>query len=113
MLDHYQLSNLCDAVQRQEFAAGATIVKEGEDGDLFYLIEEGTASATKGDREVHQYTAGGYFGELALMHNQPRVATVTAGVGGCVCIALGRSSFNRLLGSLESLLKEKEEAYVK
>lgn len=55
---------------------------------------------------------GDYFGELALLNNDRRRATVKA-VSPTVCLALGRETFKRLLGPLETLLKEREEIYNK
>lgn len=55
---------------------------------------------------------GDYFGELALLNNDRRRATVKA-TKPTVCLTLGRETFKRLLGPLETLLKEREEIYEK
>jgi CRP-like cAMP-binding protein len=59
--------------------AGETVIREGDIGDLFYCLEVGTAAASvKGQGTVFSYTSGGCFGELALIYNSPRAASVVA-----------------------------------
>jgi cAMP-dependent protein kinase regulator len=50
--------------------------REGQEGDNFYVIQEGQYTALKGDVPVFTYPGKGCFGELALMYNCPRAATV-------------------------------------
>lgn len=58
--------------------------REGEEGDNFYAIESGTFVATKAGEQKFRYEGKGSFGELALMYNCPRAATVIArSEGGC------------------------------
>jgi hypothetical protein len=106
---------------------GEYILVEGDTKDTnFYMLEEGVAIATKVlDRdqdedefterkpvEVKRYSAGDFFGELALMTNQPRGANVVA-VGPVRCITLDRDSFVRILGPYEDVLKRSKKSYVK
>jgi len=64
---------------RPTFAAFEdVIIKQGDTGDLFFCLETGTAIATVNGREVFTYEPGGCFGELALIYNSPRAASVTA-----------------------------------
>eukprot|EP00959_Pyramimonas_sp_CCMP1952_P211577 4427894-Pyramimonas_sp.AAC.1 len=59
----------------------------------------------EGPTVLMRYTRPGvYFGEIALLHDQPRHANVVAR-GACVVAALARSAFDRLLGPLTSLLE--------
>jgi MFS family permease len=58
--------------------AGSVVVAEGEAGDRFYVVADGEAAVTIGGREVRRIGPGGWFGELALLHDAPRSATVSA-----------------------------------
>lgn len=51
--------------------------REGEEGDNFYVVEQGSFEASVGGARVASYEGRGSFGELALMYNCPRAATVT------------------------------------
>ena len=60
--------------------------------------------------EVKQYLVGDYFGERALLKNEPRAANVIA-LSECVVVSMDRHSFKRLLGPLEDLLKRNLDLY--
>ena len=101
-MDHYERSKLADAVKEIKFNKGDEIIKQGTPGDAFYILVDGFAKATKNGNEktVMNYKAGDYFGELALLRDEPRAANVIAETA-CKCISLERSSFKRLLGPLD------------
>ena len=62
-----------------EAQAGQVVIKKGDPGDLFYCLYSGTASACiEDDVEVMVYQKGACFGELALLYNCPRAASVIA-----------------------------------
>jgi cAMP-dependent protein kinase regulator len=115
-VDAYERSKIADAVKRVKVPAGEYIVKEGEKGDVFYFVEEGEAYATKtvtqgeAAKEVYQYTPGSYFGELALLKDVPRQASVIAKTD-LKLVALDRMSFKRLLGPLEDILQRNMKNY--
>merc|ERR1712194_318806 len=95
-MDAYERAQLADALKCETFAAGQTIVSQGEAGHKFYIVEEGEASATKGGVQVMTYNPGDYFGELALIRNQPRAATVVC-KGPSKLLSIDSGSFKRLL----------------
>jgi MFS family permease len=58
--------------------AGTVIVQEGEESDRFFVIESGSVRVSHGDRVVREEAAGDFFGEIGLLRDVPRTATVTA-----------------------------------
>nr|5J3U_A Chain A, Protein Kinase A [Toxoplasma gondii] len=115
-MDAYERGKVADALRTEMFTDGAYIVRQGELGDVFYIVEEGSAVATKSfgpgqpPIEVKKYQAGDYFGELALINEEPRAANVIAH-GICKVACLERKSFKRLMGSVQDLLSKKASEY--
>jgi len=80
-----------------KFVKGDTIIKQGAEGDLFYIVEDGECDiSVEGVGSVMQAKKGLTFGELALLHNAPRAATVTA-LGDVTCFTLDTMSFKAIL----------------
>ncbi|HXJ27607.1 MAG TPA: cyclic nucleotide-binding domain-containing protein [Streptosporangiaceae bacterium] len=69
---------LATDLKPHDFAPGTAAVREGEAGDLFYLIVAGSATVNVGGKPGPSLGAGDCFGEIALLRNIPRVATVVA-----------------------------------
>jgi len=105
-LDLYEKSKIADALEAQTFPAGSTIIKEGDKGDKFYLLEEGQAEAYKSGVQgaVMTYEPGSFFGELALLNDAPRAASVVAKVAVKVAM-LGKDGFQRLLGPVGDIMR--------
>lgn len=77
-LKEKQLKGIAQAMAERTFAAGDVITKEGEISVGFYVIEDGRAKVTMNDKVVGQLGPGDHFGEIALIAETPRAATVTA-----------------------------------
>jgi CRP-like cAMP-binding protein len=89
-IDHLQQVALFSSCSRKDLqrvarqsedrrvAAGTTIVKEGETGDEFFVVIDGTARVSRHGRKITTLGPGNGFGELALLENAPRNATVVA-----------------------------------
>ena len=117
-IDVYELGQICDALKTETVPAGTRIIQQDEEGDKFYILDDGKAHAAKvlepgkPEETVLEYQKGGYFGELALLKNEPRAASVIADTD-CKLLTLDRMAFKRLLGPLENLLQRNSEAYFK
>lgn len=90
------------------------MVREGDaEADRFYIVEAGELKGTKegADGEVcPRLVPGSYFGEVALINDQPRAATITA-VKPSKVAAMDRAAFMRLLGPMKALLRRNMDLY--
>ncbi|SCP03514.1 CAMP-dependent protein kinase regulatory subunit, putative [Plasmodium malariae] len=111
-MDPYERSKVADCLKTKTYSDGDIIINEGEQGDTFYILIEGNATALKDNKVIKTYNKGDYFGELALLKNQPRAATVKA-QNTCQVVYLDRKSFKRLLGPIEEILHRNVENYKK
>lgn len=117
-----ELQDLIDAFDTAKFKADSTVIKQGDDGDLFYVVEDGkldvfvaTADVDENDvltkpidmlgassqKEIQvgvPYVSGSSFGELALMYGSPRAATIRAKTA-CVLWSLDRRAFKGITNS--------------
>lgn len=94
------------ATQIDTFRKGDVIVREGEKGDVFYLIESGSVDVFKkdaGDKPIATLKSGQFFGERALLTEDVRQATCIA-TEDVKCLFLMRQDFNLMLGDLQDLL---------
>lgn len=105
-IDDYMRSQVSDALKPEVFQKGEVIVKQDEPGDKFYIIEEGTLYADKGGQKVMDYNSGDYFGELALLKNQPRAASVIVTSDTVKVLSMSRQAFNKMLGPLQGILAQ-------
>lgn len=110
-LGDYERSQLVDAISSKQFESGETVVNYGDIGDRFYILSSGRAEAVKDGKIIKEYSPGDYFGELALLRDKPRAATVRIKEGPAVCLSLEREAFNRLLGPLEEIMNENAASY--
>jgi MFS family permease len=72
------VARLASRLEPVNLAAGVTLLREGDPGDRAYLVETGELVAEQGGREIGRIRAGGLVGEIALLRNAPRMATVRA-----------------------------------
>lgn len=105
-LNDYERSKIADALESIKFPAGTSIITEGDVGDAFYLLESGEAEAYKKgtSASVKSYKKGDYFGELALLNDAPRAASVVSKTEVKVA-RLDKDGFQRLLGPVEGIMR--------
>ncbi|GLH15079.1 Pka-R1_0 protein [Gryllus bimaculatus] len=115
-LDKWERLTVADALEPVSFDDRETIVRQGEPGDDFYIIVEGTALVlqyrAEGEEpmEVGRLGPSDYFGEIALLLDRPRAATVVA-KGQLKCVKLDRARFERVLGLCADILKRNITQY--
>ena len=72
------VESLARKLTRLEVPAGTTVIVEGQQSDRFYVIESGSVAVSHGDTLVRHETDGDFFGEIGLLRDIPRTATITA-----------------------------------
>lgn len=116
-LEPYECSKICDCLNTETFVFGDFVIKEGEEGTKFYLIMEGTGEAlkeTNGEQvKVFEYGPNSYFGELALLNNEKRKASIRVTSEKMLVASLDKNSFMRMLGPIKDILKRNSEKYEK
>jgi cAMP-dependent protein kinase regulator len=116
-VDKYERLQVADALVPCTFEDGSNVVSQGDAGNEFFMIVEGKAVVTqtndKGESgQVNELGPGDYFGEVALLKDNKRIATVSAS-GELKCVKLDRDTFERVLGPIEDILRRNMENYVK
>ncbi|ODV79698.1 camp-dependent protein kinase regulatory subunit [Suhomyces tanzawaensis NRRL Y-17324] len=107
-LSSHERSKLADALSTEIYEKGDKIVTEGEQGENFYFIESGSCQVYNNQSGViKQLTKGDYFGEIALLNDKPRQATVEA-LDHVIVATLGKAGFQRLLGPAVEVLKSND-----
>jgi CRP-like cAMP-binding protein len=102
--EHYLFSQLAkrdvtevvNAMKKKLAHSNDTVITQGTEGDLFYILEEGTCEAYVNGKSVKKYASGESFGELALLHSCPRAASVIA-TSHATLWTLNRATFKRTL----------------
>ena len=77
-LDNKELEQIALSMRERRFSAGDTVTQEGAGGVGFFVVEEGQADVTVGGESKGSVGPGDYFGEIALINESPRTATLTA-----------------------------------
>jgi putative ABC transport system ATP-binding protein len=105
-----QLSDVAEKMTKRHYAAGETIIREGETGEEFFLISEGQVEVVRADHEVARPGPGDFFGEVALISGEPRNATVVA-VGEVDTYVLGKNDFQAALATSQSFRDQLYRVY--
>jgi cAMP-dependent protein kinase regulator len=106
-------AKISDSLELREYAPGEAVIAQGERGSEFFIIVDGDAEVRKtkqaGREEVvGKLSRGDYFGELALLNNAPRAATVAAAAAATTklrVVTMSERAFTRLLGPLAGILE--------
>ncbi|KAI6226494.1 CAMP-dependent protein kinase [Aphelenchoides fujianensis] len=109
-LDKWERANVADALERCDFEPGTHVVEQGQPGDEFFIIVDGQAQVLQKRSDEAPFEIVGnlepsdYFGEIALLLDRPRAATVVAKTP-LKCVKLDRARFERVMGPVREILK--------
>lgn len=115
-MELFDLQKLSSAMTPVTFEPGDYLVKKGEAGDAFFLIQEGEVKVTDitvGNSKFEDASLGegDYFGERALITSEPRAANVIATSKG-IAMSIDKDTFEKVLGNLSSLIIKSQEKRV-
>lgn len=129
-LDEIEMEVVISAMDEKRVQAGTTVIIEGENGDELYVVEEGQLDCYKKfvrisfcskiyiqpqddePKYLKTYEPGEAFGELALLYNAPRAATIKAKID-CLLWVLDRNTFNHIVKDASMRKREKYEDFLK
>ena len=101
-LDEKETDIVINAMEEKKFKSSDTVIQQGEDGDCLYVVDQGKLDCFKkfpgaaDDKLIRVYVPGEAFGELSLLYNAPRAATIKSSVES-VLFALDRQTFNNIV----------------
>ena len=112
-----QLQRLSEVLTEVTYQPGDFVITQGEDGDTFYIVSEGKALVTKNDsahkpygKQIGEIFQGQYFGERALLKQEPRAANVIAdwseGAAKLRILYIGKKAFEEVLGPLQKIIDD-------
>jgi len=97
-LDDRRIQAVATLARERDAHAGEVLMREGEPGDEFVVIVEGTVHVEQAGKPLRSMLAGGFLGEVALVDGGPRTATATCATD-CRLLTLGRFEFDRVLAA--------------
>ncbi|XP_015916401.1 cGMP-dependent protein kinase 1 isoform X4 [Parasteatoda tepidariorum] len=95
-LENYQIREITECMYPIEYGQDTVIIKEGEVGSIVYVMEEGKIEVSKGNQYLCTLGPGKVFGELAILYNGTRTATITA-LTDCRLWAIERQCFQTIM----------------
>jgi len=116
-LDENEKNIVIDAMEEYKISVNDVVIQEGDQGDCLFVIGSGTLSCSKifpGKTDptfLKAYQPGEAFGELALLYNAPRAATITANED-CLLWKLDRDTFNHIVKDAAQRRREKYEQFL-
>jgi CRP-like cAMP-binding protein len=111
-LSDKELTEVALRTEDLDFAAGKVLCQQGQSGSEFYVIMEGEADVTRDGQKIATHSTGGFFGEVALIDDVPRNATVTA-TTPIRCFVLTRGRFRHVLDDFPDVERKVTSALAK
>jgi len=118
-MDTYEMMTIADALKVETKEKDSQIIQQGDAGDRFYIILDGECVAKQGlipgqpEQAMMVHKVGDYFGELALIKNQPRAASVYSSAPETKLLSMDRNTFKGLLGPIAEILRREAVRYEK
>ena len=97
-----ELGEIARVSDEMDVGQGSVLTREGDSGREFFVLVEGVAEVRRKGRKVSTMKPGDFFGEIALVSDRPRTATVTAAAPGRVLVMTDRA-FRELMQRMPSI----------
>ncbi len=117
-IDEKEQNIVINAMQIKKFNAGDYVIRQGDDGNHLFVVESGVLDCyvkmtklQKLGKKVVSYTTSDSFGELALLYNTPRAASIVAKTD-CVLFALDRQTFNHIVKDAAARKRQRYEKFL-
>jgi cAMP-dependent protein kinase regulator len=114
-LDDNDLKVVIDAMDEKKPQSGEFVIKEGDAGDCLFIVESGQLKCTKviggAEKFLKNYNPGDVFGELALLYNAPRAATIQSETDSHLWV-LDRNTFNNIVKDASQKKRSKYESFL-
>lgn len=111
-LELTQINEIVDCMYAENHPLGSTIIKEGEDGRVVYVMEEGKVEVSREGKFMITMAPGTVFGELAILYNCKRTATIKA-VSDCKLWAIERQCFQKIMMRSGIIRQEEYKDFLK
>ena len=117
-LDKKEIEIVINAMEEKKYKIDEVVITQGEVGDCLYIVETGSLSCIKilesGENKfLCEYGPGDAFGELALLYNCPRAASIICSSDEAILWALDRETFNHIVKTAAQNKREKHENFLK
>jgi CRP-like cAMP-binding protein len=114
VMSEAELEKMTVALERETFEKGEAIIRQGNTGDHFYIIAEGSVGVFKADsngkdEKLTSLKTGAYFGEMALLKEDTRQASCIAETK-IICLTLGREDFNDMMGNVDEMMSKEKKS---
>ncbi|KAM6953974.1 cGMP-dependent protein kinase 2-like [Aplochiton taeniatus] len=106
-----KLAKIVDCLEVEYYDRGEYIIREGEEGNTFYIIAKGKVRVTQSGKQhrdprtINTLHRGDYFGEKALISDDVRSANIIAQENGVECLVIDRVTFDQTVGTFSELQK--------
>ena len=105
-----ELTHVAEKMTKRQFIAGDVVIRQGEEGEEFFLISDGTVEVMREGQDIASLGAGDFFGEGALITGEPRNSTVVASEDLATYV-LGKADFRAAIDASRSFRDQLYRVY--
>jgi len=96
-LNNREIEEAAEKLEMVSFKDGDYVIKQGEQGSDFFMVDQGECAVEVNGHVVFKYTRGGHFGERALLRDEPRAASIKVISEKLVCFRMSQTAFKKIM----------------